>query len=481
MTFTHVEVRAATEAAPWTAASQPLPVLEYSDTASLTGPQTINLTLPGRTADTAKGRRPWAELLRVGDVLYSEGWAVGDDPVSAATLAHGLIQSVGESENLTTSGYSYTTTVTAQSGHGVLLRDAVAWWMFYGSVEGWTRARATLTTDQMSGAVDKILANYTSRIAFHRANWQRGSQGLGDLLGYHYRALKANAPVQMNLAMQEGPHWQIMRGATDDLHEFYSTVLPGSAAPEGGFAHRPAPGSAAIPRGRDGGATWLMHRPAPFPFATPEGTGDLSEWNSLPLHDLSERAAQPVRVPLGQVSSSLSSDSVKNYFLVMPAMQVINEEMSFAVGIAVQNKASLARYGYSSSRVRTNLVIGEGTKENMIEFTRRLTWRYAGQHNRRDEMRNGAFSVVLSPQVQPGHRVRLRVPYGDEARLMDGYVTARTHSWSASGGGTTSLTLDRLLPSEVYKDPSWFVQGLELVKVGSDGKVPSNRAGATAD
>lgn len=472
--FTHVDVRTLAPGTDYDGAKKPLPILEFTDTATLGAPQVWTFTLPGRTLPTTRGRVPWAEIIRKGDAAYAEGWSgTASEPGTPRTLAHGLISDIGDSEQLSAGAYSNTTTVTVTSGHGTLTRDAVAWWMYYGSADGWTQARAKLTADQLSGALDKILANYTNLVAFHHASWARGSAGLKDLLAYHFTALKASAAIQMNLAMQEGNHWSIMQTVTDELHEFYSAIRPADVSPQGGFVHRAAPGTPSIPRGQDGGATWLIHRPAPFPFGNPDGSGNVSEWRRVRLHDYSAATATPTRRPLGQTSTSSSTSAVRNFFLVMPGIQLVNDEMSFSMGIALANKASIQRHAYSPSRVRTNLIVDEGQQSNVLDFARALTWRHAGQHNRRDEMRSGSFVLPLAPNITPGDRIRLRVPYGDTTQRVEGYVVARSHRWAPTGGGTTTVQVERLLPVSVYDDPSWFVKGLELVKVGSAGNVPS--------
>jgi hypothetical protein len=484
--FAHVIVKAFGDDKRYAGGETPLPILSYSDSFSMGAPKSCTFTLPGRTTDTGKGRKPWAEIIFPGDGMYSEGylWDNGGSTYTAGalphvgdphTLVHGLITDIGDGETLTPDGYSYSTSVTAQSYHGVLTRDAVAWWMYYGSAEGWTKARGTLTSDQMSGRLDKILANYTKTVIFNDANWNRGSAGLKDVLGYHFTSLDANAPILLNVALQEGSHWSILGSVTDSLHELFSATKPAAIQPVGGFAHRPTVGGQDGPlqRARDGGSTWLIHRPCPFPFGNRDGTGNLSEWRKVRLHDFSKGDTRPATTPRGQASVTRSSSGVKNFFLVYPATDLINESMTFSMGIAVENKTNIGRYGYSPARVRTQLILGQGDKRNIVELAQDLTWRYAGQNNRLDEMRSGSFTLPFSPQIQAGDRIRLQVPHGDSTSLMEGYVVAGGSSWSPTNGGQTTVQVERLLPIAAYEDPAWFVKGLQLAKVGSQGNVPS--------
>jgi hypothetical protein len=485
--FAHVIVKAFGDDKRYAGGETPLPLVSYSDSFSLGSPKSCTFTLPGRTADTGKGRRPWTEIILPGDGMYSEGylWDNGGSTYSAGelpkvgdphTLIHGLVTDVGNGETFTPDGYAFSTTVTAQSYHGVLTRDAVAWWMYYGSVDGWLKARGLLTTDQMAGRIDKILANYTKTVIFHDANWNRGSAGLKDVLGYHFTSLDANAPILLNVALQEGGHWNILGSITDPLHELFSATKPAAIQPVGGFAHRPTVGGQDGPlqRARDGGSTWLIHRPCPFPFGNPDGTGNLGEWRKVRLHDFSKGDTRPATTPRGQATLSRSGNGVKNFFMVYPAIDLINGSLSFSYSISVQNKANIGRYGYSPGRVRTQLILNNhGDKRNMIQLAQDLTWRYAGQNNRMDEMYTGTFTLPFSPQVEAGDRIRLHVPHGDGTSLMEGYVVAGGSNWSPTNGGQTTVQVERLLPVAAYEDPAWFVRGLEIVKIGVQEHMPS--------
>ncbi|MBB6097371.1 hypothetical protein HNR42_000785 [Deinobacterium chartae] len=126
-------------------------------------------------------------------------------------------------------------------------------------------------------------------------------------------------------------------------------------------------------------------------------------------------------------------------------------------------------------KIRTNLILGEGSEANMLDLARSLTWRLAGQHNRVEDMFSGTYTVPFSPHLRAGTRIRLRAPIGDRTRVMEGYVTSRTHTWSRERGGQTSVSVTRMLPAEVYEDPAWFAVGLSEVQVNAKEYLPTAR------
>lgn len=463
-----------------------LHVLQYSDTATLGGVQTFSVTLPGRVTMKGGQKVPWMELVAVGDLAYAYGWnwdgsqgqdaGYGRKTGDPMTLADGIVTGISDSEQLTPDGYQFTTTIQCESLQSILNVDSVAYWMFYGSSEGFIRARSQLQTNDVSGRMDKALANYVNAVAFNLTAWNRHGKGLGARMGYHFKGVKGDVPVLSDLAVMEGSHWNIMQSVIDmPLHEMFCAIRPASFKAVGGFAHAPEAGSEApgapIRRGPDGGALHMIVRPAPFPFGNPDGTGNLSEWRALPLHDFSHLDASPVMTPLGGGTTSTLHD-VKNFFLVFPGFQPLNEQNTFGMGAAVVNDESIRRFSYRPFKMRTLLVLGREDEGSIIDLTNRITWRIAGQYNRLDEMYSGQYQVPFSPQIQPGERVRVRVPFGDRTRVIEGYVTQRTHQWSVEGGGSTTVSLDRVLTAETYDDPAWFVQGLAQVDFDADKAIP---------
>lgn len=459
-------------------------VVSYQESSTLGGTPEFTVVLPGRTALMTSGVRvPWREILCAGDLIQTCGWDVTglhahEEPV---TMMDGLIKSVGTQESLTDGAFSYQTVLRCAGLQDVMMQDSVAWWMSFGSVEGWAKARAELLPDDLSGAVDKILANYMNKVVFSASGWERDGVGLGGRLGYHLRTLTPNAALETNLAVQEGTHWGLMSGLLDSpLHEMYTAVLPAGSPMSGGFAHKPTVKARALVGeiAADGGATHLIVRPAPYPWARPGGDVVMADWNALTLHDFSEDASQT----FGERGHDYSDDAVKNFIMVFPAFQAATEEMMFTAGLGVQNRVSIKRYAPRPFRMRTHLTLPTGPKENLLDLAAQLTWRIAAQHNQLDVHMTSGLSIPFNPRVQPGHRVRLRDPAFDrtEGSLMQAHVRAVSRTWEPMGGGTTTLSLERMLPDAFYgKDKQWHAQDLSPVQVDAASTAPSSKPQVT--
>ena len=50
-------------------------------------------------------------------------------------------------------------------------------------------------------------------------------------------------------------------------------------------------------------------------------------------------------------------------------------------------------------------------------------------------------------------------------------MRGRSLSWEAGRGGQMTLAVERGLPPEVYRDPGWFAEGLEVVRIGADARM----------
>ncbi|MCD0168081.1 late control protein [Deinococcus sp. 23YEL01] len=464
---THLWVEFTDAANPDLNTAGPIDLLSVSDNASLGGTQSLHLTVAGRTRDG----RMWRELLNVGDVFRVGAHRHSNDGTAQHTIIEDAIVSDYQvSEQMSPGQYSYTLSIAASGLQGVLEADAVAWWMFYGTVEGALRSRGALLPDDTSGRLDKVLANYANRVAFHGANWERAGTGLRERMGYHLRSLSPNVPILYNLSVAEGAHWQIMASAAElDLHEFF--VQQRSEGDDrgftGGFVHHPTVNASSILSSADAGQgdgtrPYIILRPKPFPYADRNGKPVMTDWNALPLHDLTDR-----RASTGSHGFGHSVSAVRNFFMVYPGYDAMNDSMAFTLGLAVVNRASISRHAYRPAKFKTSLVLNDGDEGSMIDLARDLTWRMAGQMNRMDQYSQGSITVPLAPEVQAGDRVRFRLVNTDESSqgIFQGYVTSRAHQWQLGGGATTSLSLERVLPESTYQTPEWFVEGLELAEV----------------
>lgn len=202
-----------------------------------------------------------------------------------------------------------------------------------------------------------------------------------------------------------------------------------------------------------------------MPTATLDASGrpQLDEWNRLPLHTL-DTPLEPTR----GAQRAKSDSRIRNFFLVYPALSFVDDILAYSLGAAVVNRGSIARYGYRPLKPRTHLIATSGQDRRTVEeFMVELSYRVAGQHNKLHRMYYGQVQAPLYPWIRPGHR--LRAPYlWDYHRLAEYHVYARQMSWTPVQGGSMQLVLERGLPVDLYRDPSWFAEGLEVVRVGSE-------------
>lgn len=437
--------------------------LSYQDANAVGGVQRFSITLQGRTITRGPRRTPWNELIRKGDFIWVEGvhWTGSSAGSATATLADGLVVEVQESDTLDHDSMEYTTTLVCESIMHILARDAVAWWTYFGTSRGLTRARAELPLQEISGRLDTVVANYLQRVAFTSEIWERDGLTLGDRLSYALTSLAAHIPPRLDLTVAEGTHYAILQQHVDVFHQLYGVTLPTAELP--GRLNRPASAT----RGENAAATTLVLRPAPFPFADPSGAGNTSEWEALPLHDQTTDANRPY----GTRSSSESLLENYNFFLVVPNSLAITDRVALAAGIAVANPSARKYFAHSPLRVNTPMLRDEVSDETVLDTTRALTWRLAGQYNRFEEFLTGAVSVPFNPRLLPGERIRFRAPHGDRTRVIEAYVKARSHTLTREHGGATTVQYERGLDAAAYADPSWFVAGLEQVDLSGEDLV----------
>lgn len=434
--------------------------LTYQDAAAVGGVQRFSITVQGRSLQRGARRAPWAELVRKGDFVWVDGhnWTGASDSSRTATLADGLIVDVQESETIVKDTYEFTTTFVCESILHILARDAVAWWTYFGSSRGLTRARAELPLQEISGRLDKVVSNYLERVAFTSEIWERDGLTLGDRLAYSLTSLAAHIPPRLDLTVAEGTHYAILQQHVDVFHQLYAVTLP--TADLAGRLTRPATHL----RGDDRAATTLVLRPAPFPYANPDGSGDTSEWSALTLHD---HTSDPNR-PIGARTASESLLEHYNFFLVAPNSLGLTDRVALAAGVAVANPTARRYFAHAPLRVNTPMLRDEASDDTVLDTARALTWRLAGQYNRLEDYASGSVMVPFNPKLLPGDRIRFRAPHGDGTRILEAYVQARTHSLTREEGGATTVQYERGLPAELYGDPAWFVEGLEQVDLSGE-------------
>jgi len=416
-----------------------------------------NVTLPRYRSLDANTRHPYADLIRVGDLVTVEAYAWTGTRGGWETLLHGPVTAVAITEAVN-DGLQATVQLSVASMAHILAQDAIRQWMYLGSVEGWNLVQSKLTTAEMSGTPAEVAFRYLTRVAFHHAMYRYQGLGLADLMHLDFDGLEAVGPLFTELVAAEGTHLEIISRLLDyPFHELYVTSMQ-----EGDITGRWRHLAANAP-GRNNGATAVRWRAAPYPYADRSGRGVLSAWEALPLHTLE----QDLHLVRGQ-SRARTDTAVRNFFMAYPALSFTDDEFLFGLGAVIAHRASIQRYGYRPMNIRTHLVHNDGQdREGVADFMFELTYRLAGQWNRLHEMMSGTLQVPFYPWIRPGERVRAPSLW-DAEELAEYHVRGRTLSWQPESGGSMTLAVERGLPVRVYEDPDWFVAGLERVRVGSD-------------
>lgn len=400
---------------------------------------------------TQEGRRRYSELIAIGDLVLVEmlGWDGKQGDWEA--VIHGPVVALEEREGVGPEGEAATILTVASMAH-YLSVDAVARWMWYGSLVGWKPVETFLSIAEMMDDPATVAYKYLTKVAFHLANWHRGGSTLADYIHLDMDGLQAVGPYHYELQLVEGSHLEVIRRILDSpLHELYVTT---DRARNLRGRNRHVAGKAP---GEGRAATVVRWRKAPYPFP---GTG---EWEALPLHRL-EGAWQPVRAR----GAAKSDAAIRNFFLLYPGLSFTDENLLLTMGIAVANRRSIERHGYRPMKIKSLLVHNEDlkTEDDVKQFWERLTRRMAAQWNRLEETETGTLELPLAPWIRPGDRVLGPSLWGKGDRMY--HVRARQLHWEAASGGRMVLAVERGLPPEVYRDASWFEAGLEVVRAGAE-------------
>ncbi|RTG97851.1 hypothetical protein CSW25_04940 [Thermus scotoductus] len=437
-------------------------VLSYADRHPVQGMGTWSLSLPLYIRG-----KPVTSLLRTGDVLEvgllawdgKKGpWGRG----SYQTVMLGVIRSIGQRQALAPGGLTQVAVLSGSHLAGVLLGDAVNYYLAYGSLYGLFRGIA-MTGLKGVTRLDQGLAHYLSQVAFEVAQIVRPYGGIRDLLSYALHTVDGEGAFDLMFANYEGTLWGFLEAyAERPLHELYAAILPQDRLGLlKGVKHL------GKTFGEDHARAVIVLRPAPFPYGLPGGGGTLGEWPSLPLHDL-EGGFEPTE----DHTADWSDADVKNAFYVHPRILPLDETVVITYAPAILNLDSWRRYGYRPLTWATWLWGSTANKEVAPEFFSRLNWRIAGQHNRMDEYAGAELTVRLSPHIRPGERVRVENRLGDRTSVFLYYVEEVRHTWTPTGPWTTTLRVSRGLPEAVYRDAGWFVEGLREYSPLKDALFP---------
>jgi hypothetical protein len=418
------------------------------------------ISLPLKRSTDEFGRVPYSQLLAPGDLCTIEVLASYGHAEGWTTVLDGIVRSVSEREQLTGSGAQVGTTIEVGSFADVMAEDTVAWWMFYGQLEGWSKVWSWLAVDQMTKSPYKVAFEFLRRVAMTVSQYDNLGATLDQRMSLAFNGLDANTTIALSLVMAEGPYWEIISRYLDaPLHELYVTTMPASDMPTGGKQYAASP--PADRAGEDGGVTTGIWRAAPYVFADASGKADASEWRALPMHTLDDD------FPLvTQRSGSYSKAGIRNFVLAYPAYQFVEEHFMYAAGAVIANLDSIRAFGYRPLKLRTHLIVNGGEKpEGIDESTRKLGYRVAGQWNNLHLLKTGLLNAPLMPWIRPGQRVRAPDPWvGDE--VFEYHVRARQMTLSPVDGARMTLNLERGAPARLYDDNAWLdtlVGGLEPV------------------
>ena len=432
--------------------------------------QGFSITLPGRSYLNGQRSAPWEELFYPGDFAYIEGQSYAPDGTyTRGTIADGVVVDVGADEPNAANNYQLTTTVNCESMMHFMARDNVAYWIWYGSIKGFARAKAELPMNDLSQSLAKAFSTYMDKVAFIRESFTRGG-GLQNRLSYSFTSLEHRIPPVWDFALAEGTHYSILSQHLDPLHTLYAVPMPAADVGQGVISSQ-----AGVTRGEDSGSTCLVLKPYPYPFCNPGGGGDISEWTALKLHDLT----QLPNIPIGNRSGRRSYLPVYNFFMATPRFLNLTDSVSMAGRIAVQNQKSQQDDGFAPLKFATKLMFdAHKTDDNkLLEIARELSWRAAGQNNKLDAYRSGSYVVPFLPTLQPGQRALFNAPLGDVTTPLEAFIDSVTDSLNREGNSTSTIGYTRGLAPEDYRNPGYFADGLSEVEIVKPDEQVSQKDG----
>ena len=188
------------------------------------------------------------------------------------------------------------------------------------------------------------------------------------------------------------------------------------------------------------------------------GSMDVSRWNALPLVDFTQ-------APFGFMNSDVyfSAEEASNFYQVNPTAyrtlsgtnNANNLPLVFLF-IAAADAASIQRYGFRPKIGTTRWffdstgTVAQNQSLNITQSILTLTAAYISWFHPSVLMLKGTVTIPLSPGIPLGSRFRY-APYKDNVP-WDFYVEGYSHKFVFGGQSSTTLTLCRGLPAEVYAD-----------------------------
>lgn len=255
-------------------------------------------------------------------------------------------------------------------------------------------------------------------------------------------------------------------------YEFFVTTAPVGAYPASQLQGFPI-NMLSLP-GSPPSSPQLVARVNPLPrlmntgsTATPVFEMDFSLWDALPQYTLDTQG------PL-QSSMQFDDSELRNFYVINP-MWLSNQ---FGVTNDLQtpftflfaswvDTASIHRYGYrpeiselhwfsdsNGVSAQKNAANGVGIPGFEI-LVGDLALKKIGYHEPTVNMARASVTTNLRPDILPGNKFSF-APYKD-AQVWDFYIEGVSHNWVFGGNCTTTLTLTRGLPHDIYSDAGMMV------------------------
>lgn len=314
---------------------------------------------------------------------------------------------------------------------------------------------AATWVNQFMGGKNGIMQNT-------KVNYQGSYKLWSDLLTQCYLPFptEANFVIPMNepfLSAQGTWFSKLSAILPMPLYEFFIIT-----AKEGLYQTAPSvPSSNPISFGKYLFSPTLVARPLPIPILTYQNNEfgiDTSAWTALPEYKLDG---------YGFIESNIqfTEASVKNFYLIQPTtflqiFGVANNLMPFVMSFqSLGDGASINRYGYRPEVYQTYWfpdAHGQATQQNYKNgasfelFVKNMLNRVASYYHPTPLMANGSMATILRPDIYPGNRF-VYAPFKN-GELWEFYITGVDHNFRFGEETTTTLTISRGLPQNVYNN-----------------------------
>lgn len=435
----------------------------YNEASSVNSFATFSLMLPAKI-----GKDKTLELIQKGDLLevgFRTNTPKGFPKFNTTMI--GVVRLRERHAMLVNDTLQRYVMISGSSLAGLMVAETISWYQFWGSIAGALKTLGVVPLDLTAMvSIDEALDVLFQAYALKVLRYKHALGGVADLLGFDFTTIPAIGIFQEMFATFEGSLWGLLEiMAERPVHEVFATVWPLERF-KGNYS-KPAKTF-----GEDNMSTAVVVRPSPFPFVE-NGVTVFKDWEALTLHDLTKEDVD--QIPEGQTLRD-SDDKVVSFTMILPKAFNLDEVDAVHWAPPIVNDELWQRYGYKPLQWQTVLWGVDAAKEDAPEFFRRLNYRIASQHNRADEFLSGSVPLKLSPHIRIGERVTLQDAFDFQGKYQF-YVSAVNHTYAPDGNKKTTLSLERGLPEENYKDGAFWSKGLsELPMIGDAGRAKEIRS-----